>query len=117
MRFTKATYRARQGMLDITFENGDHYVVAAESVLPWMREVLVERTSARGARSTASETLMAWDKMRIGETGDVLEIPADDRVIEIPWDRIRALADVLPQSEQELAFARVSGNTLAEEYP
>jgi DNA-binding XRE family transcriptional regulator len=31
--------------------------------------------------------------MRIGETGDVLEIPTDDTVIEIPWDRIRSVAD------------------------
>jgi DNA-binding XRE family transcriptional regulator len=38
-------------------------------------------------------TPLAWGSIRIGETGDVLEIPADDTVIEIPWDRIRAIAD------------------------
>ena len=31
--------------------------------------------------------------MRIGETRDVLEVPNGDVVIEIPWDRIRSLAD------------------------
>jgi len=31
--------------------------------------------------------------MRIGETGDVLEVPARGDVIEIPWDRIRSVAD------------------------
>src|SRR5438045_2831020 len=31
--------------------------------------------------------------MRISETGDVLEVPAGDAVIEIPWDRIRSIAD------------------------
>jgi hypothetical protein len=34
MRFTSARYSDRQGMLDITFENGDHFLVAVESVLP-----------------------------------------------------------------------------------
>jgi ribosomal protein L18E len=29
----------------------------------------------------------------------------------------KAIAAVLPQSKQELAFVRVSGNTLAEEHP
>jgi DNA-binding XRE family transcriptional regulator len=36
---------------------------------------------------------MEWANMRIAETGDVLEVPALDTVIEIPWDRIRAIAD------------------------
>jgi DNA-binding XRE family transcriptional regulator len=31
--------------------------------------------------------------MRIGETGDVLEVPAGDAAVEIPWDRIRSVAD------------------------
>jgi DNA-binding XRE family transcriptional regulator len=39
--------------------------------------------------------------MRIGETGDVLEVPAFDTVIEIPWDRIRSLAD--PEFRAHLA--------------
>jgi DNA-binding XRE family transcriptional regulator len=93
MRFISAKYSDRQGMLDITFENGDHFLVAAESVLPWMSEVPLGRRSASVARITATVTPKAWGRMRIGETGDVLEIPADDTVIEIPWDRIRAIAD------------------------
>src|SRR5438132_12858265 len=42
-----------------------------------------------------------WPKMRIGETGDVLEVPAGDADIEIPWDRIRSLAD--PEFRAHLA--------------
>jgi hypothetical protein len=34
MRFASARYVDRQWMLDVTFENGDHFLVAAESVLP-----------------------------------------------------------------------------------
>src|ERR1700676_4900561 len=93
MRFAAAEYRDRLGMLDITFENGDHFLVAVESVLPWVSEAPLGRTSAGMAGSIVIMTPMAWGSMRIGETGDVLEIPADDTVIEIPWDRIRAIAD------------------------
>src|SRR5437660_7830137 len=39
--------------------------------------------------------------MRIGETGDVLEVPAGSTVIEIPWDRIRSIAD--PEFRAHLA--------------
>jgi DNA-binding XRE family transcriptional regulator len=93
MRFASAKYSDRQGMLDVTFENGDHFLVAVESVLPWMRGAASGGASARLAGGAATGTPMAWARMRIGETGDVLEIPADDAVIEIPWDRIRAIAD------------------------
>lgn len=31
--------------------------------------------------------------MRIGETRDVLEIPMLEAVLEIPWDRLRSVAD------------------------
>ena len=34
MRFASAKYVDRQGMLDVTFENGDHFLVATESVVP-----------------------------------------------------------------------------------
>jgi len=93
MLFVSAKYSDRQGMLDITFENGDHFLVAVESVLPWVSEAPLGRTSAGVAGRTATVTPMAWGRMRIGETGDVLEVPAVDTVIEIPWDRIRAVAD------------------------
>jgi len=39
--------------------------------------------------------------MRIGETGDVLEVPTGETVIEIPWDRIRSVAD--PEFRAHLA--------------
>jgi DNA-binding XRE family transcriptional regulator len=91
MRFASAKYSDRQGMLDITFEDGDHFLVAAESVLPWLIDGSLARTGAAPAGSTVPS--IAWSRMRIGETGDVLEIPAGDSVIEIPWDRIRAITD------------------------
>jgi DNA-binding XRE family transcriptional regulator len=39
--------------------------------------------------------------MRIGATGDVLEVPAPGTVIEIPWDRIRSIVD--PEFRAHLA--------------
>jgi DNA-binding XRE family transcriptional regulator len=93
MRFASARFSDRQGMLDITFENGDRFLVAVESVLPWVNDTRGGRNSTRATGSNATVTPIAWGGMRIGETGDVLEIPADDTVIEIPWDRIRAIAD------------------------
>jgi DNA-binding XRE family transcriptional regulator len=93
MRFASAKYNDRQGMLDITFENGDHFLVAVESVLPWLSGAPLERTSVPVAANTATATSIAWGRMRIGETGDVLEVPTDNTVIEIPWDRIRAIID------------------------
>jgi DNA-binding XRE family transcriptional regulator len=93
MRFASAKYSERQAMLDITFENGDQFLVAVESVLPWLTDAPSARTSARMDGGTTALTPLAWGRMRIGETGDVLEIPAGDTVIEIPWDRIRAIAD------------------------
>ena len=77
MRFAAAKYVPRQGILDVTFQNGDHFLVAVELLLS-------------NARNGAS---MEWANMRIGATGDVIEVPARDTVIEIPWDRIRAIAD------------------------
>jgi DNA-binding XRE family transcriptional regulator len=85
MRFASARYMDRQGMLDVTFENGDRFLIAAESVLPGEGCVPLRR-----AESSAPPD---WAKMRIAETGDVLEVPVLNAVIEIPWDRVRALAD------------------------
>ena len=34
MRFASARYVDRQGMLDVTFANGDHFLLATESILP-----------------------------------------------------------------------------------
>ncbi len=84
MRFASARYVDRQRMLDVTFENGDHFLIAAESVLLQEGCAPLRRTEAPPPD---------WAKMRIAETGDVLEVPAIDAVIEIPWDRIRSLAD------------------------
>jgi DNA-binding XRE family transcriptional regulator len=88
MRFTSAKYVYRQEMLDVTFENGDHFAVAAESVLP-------------AATFATASTPLDWRNMRIGETGDVLEVPGVGNVVEIPWDRIRAIAD--PEFRAHLA--------------
>jgi DNA-binding XRE family transcriptional regulator len=94
MRFASALYLDRQGMLDVTFENGDHFLVATESVLPGVVCSPSRRPDSRGAPPD-------WAGLRIGETGDVLEVPASDRVLEIPWDRIRALTD--PEFRAHLA--------------
>jgi DNA-binding XRE family transcriptional regulator len=92
-RFAAAKYVDRQGMLDVAFENGDHLLVAVESVLPWLSN------SSLGSAATSAPP--DWTKMRISETGDVLEIPGSDTVIEIPWDRLRAIAD--PEFRAHLA--------------
>lgn len=76
MRFASARYVSRQGMLDVTFENGDHFLVAVETVLSKPGSVSID-----------------WARVRLGETGDALEVPALDNVVEIPWDRIRSIAD------------------------
>ena len=93
MRFASARYVDRQEMLDVTFENGDHFLVAVESVLCVGDRPSAQRPSSRVANSAGPSPSLDWVRMRISETGDVLEVPALDGVIEIPWDRIRALAD------------------------
>jgi DNA-binding XRE family transcriptional regulator len=93
MRFASARYVDRQGMLDVTFENGDHFLVAVESVVPLVSHVPLARPGSRIASSATTLTSFDWTKMRISETGDVLEVPANDNVIEVPWDRIRSVAD------------------------
>lgn len=92
MRFKSAGYVSRQGMLDVTFQNGDRFLVAVESVLPTVDSGHFRRNGVRVAGRTAPRT-PNWLKVRIGPTGDVLEVPAVGTVIEIPWDRIRSLAD------------------------
>ncbi len=101
MRFASARYVDRQGMLDMTFENGDHFLVAVESVLPGEDTALFRRPGSRVASRAAILTPADWARMRIAETGDVLEVPAGDAVIEIPWDRIRSIAD--PEFRAHLA--------------
>jgi DNA-binding transcriptional regulator YiaG len=63
-------------MLDVTFVNGDRFLVPVESIL-----------------TSTPVASVQWSKLRIAETGDVLEAPADGAVAEIPWDRIRSVAD------------------------
>jgi DNA-binding XRE family transcriptional regulator len=101
MRFASARYVSRQGVLDVTFENGDHFLVATETVLPVANSAPFSRPGARMASRAAPVAPPDWTKMRIGETGDVLEVPANDAVIEIPWDRIRSVAD--PEFRAHLA--------------
>src|SRR5713101_6490693 len=85
MRFASAKYDSRREILDVKFENGESFHVATEFILP------VRPVSATA--NSAAPLLPKWSKMRIGETGDVLEVPAGDILIEIPWDRIRSIAD------------------------
>jgi DNA-binding XRE family transcriptional regulator len=85
MRFASVGYLSRQRMLAVTFENGDHFIVATESILPVSNNGKSSRPGAAGHPD--------WSKMRVGEMGDVLEVPASGDMIEIPWDRIRSVAD------------------------
>jgi DNA-binding XRE family transcriptional regulator len=93
MRFASARYVDRQGMLDVTFENGDHFLVAVESVLPLVNGAPFGFPDSGVASGSAIVASPDWPKLGIGETGDVLEVPAGDAAVEIPWDRIRSLAD------------------------
>ena len=101
MRFASARYVDRQGMLDVTFEKGDHFLVAVESVLPRVNAAPFGFPDSRVSSSAAIVAPPDWPKLRIGETGDVLEVPAGDAAVEIPWDRIRSLAD--PEFRAHLA--------------
>ena len=76
MRFASVGYLARQRMVAVTFENGDHFLIAKESILP-----------------ASTSITPNWVKMRIGETGDVIQVPTPGDTIEIPWDRVRSVAD------------------------
>ena len=93
MRFAEASYLRRQGMLEVTFENGDRFLVPVESILPATASAKGRRRSVRTTGCIMAESPQDWPKLRIGPTGDTIEVPANDTVIEIPWDRIRALAD------------------------
>ena len=101
MRFASARYVERQGMLDVTFENGDHFLVTVESVLPWVSYAPFGRAGSPGGASAAPLAPPDWAKVRIAGTGDVLEVPAMDAVVEVPWDRIRSVAD--PEYRAHLA--------------
>jgi putative transcriptional regulator len=89
MCFKSAEYAPRPRMLGVTFENGDRFLVATETLLPAPNGAVGRRDGGRGTLVAAPD----WPKLRIGATGDVLEVPVHGGVIEIPWDRIRALAD------------------------
>jgi DNA-binding XRE family transcriptional regulator len=90
MRFASVGYLARQKMIAVTFENGDHFLVAVESILP----TLANGSSARSRSQHHLESMKPnWTKMLVSETGDVIEVPTNSDAIEIPWDRIRAIAD------------------------
>jgi hypothetical protein len=80
-------------MLDVTFENGDHFLLPTGSVLQSANHAQIKRSGQRSANTVLAPRVPDWAKMRIGETGDVLEVPAVEAVIEIPWDRIRSIAD------------------------
>jgi DNA-binding XRE family transcriptional regulator len=85
MRFASVKYVAHRDVLDVKFENGESFLVPTEAVLVPGRGT----PRANGAAPVSPR----WSKMRIGETGDVLEVPAGKTVIEIPWDRIRSVSD------------------------
>jgi DNA-binding XRE family transcriptional regulator len=100
MRFASVQYVHRQGMLDVTFENDDHFLIATESVLPAICASF-RRNGSQETNGGACSVTPDWSKLHIGETGDVLEVPANGTVVEIPWDRIRSIAD--PEFRAHLA--------------
>lgn len=82
MQLTACRYDPRRAALRVSFRNGDRFDVPVRALMQ----------SSAHAR---------WNRLRIGETQDVLEIPVEDGVAEIPWDRIRSVAD--PAYQQHLA--------------
>jgi DNA-binding XRE family transcriptional regulator len=82
MKLAGCRYDLHRALLTVSFGNGDRFEVPVETLMQ----------SSAGAR---------WDRLRVGETQDVLEIPVADGVAEIPWDRIRSVAD--PAYRQHLA--------------
>src|SRR6266851_9991781 len=93
MRFASARYVEHQEMLDVMFENGDRFLVAAESVLPGSSRGPSRRPGSRIASRIALRPSVDWTGLRISGSSDVIEVPSMDTVIEIPWDRIRSVAD------------------------
>ena len=75
MRLTACRYLPESRMLDVSFANRDRLRVPVEALL--------------GPSAAAAD----WHRLRIGTTRDVIEVRVDDRVTEIPWDRLRAAAD------------------------
>ncbi len=82
MQIAACRYDRHGGLLTVSFRNGDRFEVPVEALLD-------------------SSNAASWDHLRIGETQDVLEIPVADGIAEIPWDRIRCVAD--PVYRQHLA--------------
>ncbi len=94
MRIAATRYVARQEILDVTFQNGDRFQVPTESVLPAASSAPFRHSGLPSGNRVAVLTPPDWASMRIGETGDVLEVPVGDNMIEISWDRIRSIADL-----------------------
>ena len=111
MRIASAEYMDRGGMLAIAFENGDHFEIATELALSSVGSKTPNRNGGSLKNGATRQAMPQWDKVRIGVTGDVLEIPFKGNWIEIPWDRIRTLAD--PKFRDHLANkATVRANRL-----
>src|SRR5947208_6684715 len=83
MQFSACRYLVQQGVLDVSFRNGDRFQVPVE--------MLVQPPLPASS----------WERLRIGETQDVLELPGKDSITEIPWDRVRCVAD--PEFRSHLA--------------
>ncbi len=96
MRIVSCRYRPRQAVLDLSFANGDRFQIPAETLL-METELHSGQASPRLPVGMVgfylSPRAPEWDRLRIGETRDVLEVPIGNRWIEIPWDRLRCVAD------------------------
>jgi DNA-binding XRE family transcriptional regulator len=83
MRFAECRYVPEREVLAVAFRNGDAFQVPIETLL--------------GASAARAD----WDRVTIGETGDSLELPTPNGLTEIPWDRVRCVAD--PEFRRHLA--------------
>jgi DNA-binding XRE family transcriptional regulator len=75
MQFETVRYLPRERALAVSFVNGDRFEVPVEALL-----------KRDGGNAT-------WTRLRIAETRDVLEVPVGENTTEIPWDRVRCIAD------------------------
>ena len=77
MRFASAQYLARQGMLDVTFANGDHFLLATESILPGVGPRPTEALLAQPLAATVAQPLAA--------AGPYPPRPEDSLTLSVLW--------------------------------
>jgi DNA-binding XRE family transcriptional regulator len=87
-RFATCRYVSEREVLAVSFQNGEAFQIPVETLLG---------TSVAG---------VDWNRVQIGETGDTLELRTTRGITEIPWDRVRCVAD--PEFRRHLANRAVA---------